>query len=51
MLRHAYCKAYSPVDSGTPPLGFRRPGATAFGGNNAGWGGLVVSRETNLAED
>ena len=21
MLRHAYCKAYFPVDSGTPPLG------------------------------
>lgn len=26
MLRHAYYKAYFPVDSGTPPLGLGFPG-------------------------
>ncbi len=25
MLRHAYYKAYFPVDSGTPPLGLDTP--------------------------
>ena len=42
MLRHAYYKAYFPVDSGTPPLGLSLGGLT-FVEENTPMNGKVAS--------
>ena len=42
MLRHAYYKAYFPVDSGTPPLGLG-PGGPTFVRENTPTNHMVAS--------
>ena len=47
MLRHAYYKAYFPVDSGTPPLGLG-PGGPTFVMENTLVDHKVASGESNF---